>query len=171
MKNAVYGKTMKNLRYKIDVRLVRNEKGYLKWTSKPSFMSQKIFENNLVALLKSKVRLTFNKPAYVGMCVLDLSKVLMCKFHYDYIRHKYGKNSRLSFTDTDSMMYEIKTEEFYENVSKDKEMLDVSNHLPKSKYYYDDSNKVGVCKMKDETSGATIKKIVGLKLKMYSSLV
>ena len=73
-------------------------------------MSQKIFDNYLVAIRKSTITLMLNKPVYVGMCILDLSKVLMYEFHYDYIKNKYGNNSRLLFTDTDSLMYEIKTE-------------------------------------------------------------
>ena len=73
------------------------------------------------------------------MCILDLSKVLLYKFHYDYIKNKYGNNSRLLFTDTNSFMHEIKTEDVYEDFSNDK-MFDFSNYLSKSKYY-DDSNK------------------------------
>ena len=78
MNNAVYGKTMENLRNRIDVKLASNKKDYLK---RSSYMSQKIFDNNLVTIRKNKVTLTLNKPAYVGMCILELSKVLMCKFH------------------------------------------------------------------------------------------
>ena len=99
-----------------------------KWTSKPSYISHKIFDNDLVTIRKSKVTLTPNKPAYVGMCILDLSKLLMYKFHYDYIKNKYGNNWRLLFADTDSLMYEIKTKEVYEDYIKDKEMFDFSNH-------------------------------------------
>ena len=109
-KNAVYGKIAKNLRNRINVKRVSNEKYYLKWTSKPSYMSQKVFDNDLVAIRKSNITSTLNEPAYVGMCILDLSKVLMYKFHYDYIKNKYGNKSRLLFTDTDSLMYEIRTE-------------------------------------------------------------
>ena len=68
-------------------------------------MSQKIFDNDLVVICKSKVTLTLSKPAYVGMCILDLSKVLTYKFHYDYIKNKYGNNSILLFFGTDSLMY------------------------------------------------------------------
>ena len=75
MSNAIYGETIENLRNRIDVKLVGNKKGNLKWTSKPSYMSQKIFDNNLVAIRKSKVLLMLIKPAYAGMCVLELSKV------------------------------------------------------------------------------------------------
>ena len=81
-----------------------NEKDYLKWTLKSSYMPQKINDNDLVAIHKSKVTLTLNKPAYVGMCILKLNKVLMYEFHYDYIENKYGNNSRLPFTDIDSLM-------------------------------------------------------------------
>ena len=129
MNNAVYGKTMENLRNRIDVKLVSNKKDYLKWTSKPSYMSHKIFDNDLVAIRKNKVTLTLNKPAYIGMCILELSKVLMYEFHYDYIKNKYGNNSRLLFTDTDSLMYEIKTKDVYEDFSNNTEMFDFSKHL------------------------------------------
>ena len=77
MNNAVYAKTMENFRNKIDARIVSNKKDYLKWTSKPSNMSQKILHNDLFEKRKSKVTLTFNKPVYVGMYILDLSKVLI----------------------------------------------------------------------------------------------
>ena len=76
---------MENLRSRIDVRLENNEKDYLKCSSKPSYMSHKIFDNNLVAIRKSKVALKLNKPAYIGMCILEVSKILMYEFHYDYI--------------------------------------------------------------------------------------
>ena len=69
-----------------------------------SYMSHKIFDNELVAIFKNKVTLTLNKPAYTGMCILELSKVLMYEVHYDYIKNKYGNNSRLLFPDTDSLM-------------------------------------------------------------------
>ena len=75
-------------------------------------MSEKIFENHSIAVHINKVTLTLNKPAYVGMWILDLNKEFMYEFHYDYIKNKYGNNSRLLFTDSDSLMYEIKTEMF-----------------------------------------------------------
>ena len=127
MNNAVYGKAMKNLRNRIDVKLVSSKRDYLNWTSKPNSMSYKIFDNELVAIRKNKVTLTLNKPAYIEMCTLELSKVLMYEFHYNYIKNKYGNNSRLLFTDTDSLMYEIKTENVYEGFSNDKEMFNFSN--------------------------------------------
>ena len=66
-------------------------------------MSQKVFDNDLVVICKNKVKFRLNKPAYAGMCTLDLSKVLMYEFHYDHIKNKYGNKSRLSFTDTNSL--------------------------------------------------------------------
>ena len=131
MKNAVYGKTMEKLRNRIDLKLASNKKAYLKWTPKPSYMSHKIFNNDLVPIRKKKVTLTPNKPAFIGMCILELSEVLMYEFHYDYIENKYGNNSRLLSTDTDSLMYEIKTEDVYADFSNDKEMLDFSNYSTK----------------------------------------
>ena len=93
---------------------------------------------------------------YVVMCILDLSEVLMYKFHFDYIKKRYGNNSRLLFIDTDSLMYEIKTEDIYEDFSKVKEMFEFSNYSAESKYY-DDSDNLVVGKMKDKTGGIVIK--------------
>ena len=120
MDNVVYGKAMENVRNRIDARLVSKEDDYLKWTSKPAYMSQKIFDNDSVAIRKNKVTLRLNKPACAGMCILDLSKVLTYEFHYDYIKNKSGNKSRLSFTDTDSLMCEIKAEDFCEDFKKEK---------------------------------------------------
>ena len=103
-------------------------------------MSYKIFDNNLVALRKNKVTLTLNKPAYTGTCILELSKVLTYEFHYDCIKNKYGNNSSLLFTGTESLMHEIKTEDAYEDFSNNKEMFDFSNYSTKSKYYGNSKN-------------------------------
>ena len=104
------------------------------------------------------------------MCILELSKVLMYKFHYDYINIKYDNKSNLLFTATDSLMYEIKTEDVYVDFSSNKEKFDLSNCLTKSKYY-DNSNKIVIGKVKDETGGVAIEEFVGLKPKMYLFLV
>ena len=98
-------------------------------------MPYKIFVNDLVAIHRNKVALTLDKPVYIGMCILELSRVLTYEFHYDYIKNKYGHKSRLLFTDTDSLMYETKAENVYEDFSSNKEMFDLSNHSVKSKYY------------------------------------
>ena len=87
---------MGNVGNRIDLKLVNNKKDYLKCTSKPSYMSHKIFDNDLFAIRENKVTLTLKKPACIGMCILELSKVLMYELHFDYIKNKYGNNSRLS---------------------------------------------------------------------------
>ena len=170
MNNAIYGKRMENLRNRIEVKLVKNEKDYLKCTSKSRYMSHKTFDNNLVAIRKSKVALKLNKPAYIGMYILELSKVLTYEFHYGYIKNKCDNKSKPLLTETDSLMYEIETEDVYEEFSSNKELFDFSNCSTKSKYY-DNSNKLVIGKMKDETGGVAIEGFVGLKPKMYSFLV
>ena len=84
---AIHRKTMENLRNRINLKLVNKEKDDLKWTSKPSYMSHKIFDSNLIAIRKSKLALKLNKPAYIGMCTLELSKVSIYKCHYEYIKN------------------------------------------------------------------------------------
>ena len=142
-----------------------NEKDF-KMDIKTNLYVTKIFDNDLFAIRKSKVTLTLNKQAYVGICMLDMSKALKYDFHYDLVKNKYGNNSRLLFTDTDSLVCEIKTEDVSENFSNDKKMFDFSNYSAESKYY-NDSIKLIVFKMKDETGGVAIKEFLGLKPKMY----
>ena len=122
MNNAVYRKAMEDLRNRIHVKLVSNKKDFSKWTAKESYILHKTVYNGLVAIRKNKVTLTLKKPAYIVVFVLELSKVLMCEFHCDYIKNKYDNNSRPLCTDTDSLMSEIKTEDVYEAFSNDKEM-------------------------------------------------
>ena len=153
-----------------NLKLVNNEKDYLKCILKPSYVSRKIFDKNLVAICKSKLALKLNKFAYMGMCILDLSKVLLYEFHYNNIKNKYDNKSKLLITGAGSLMCEIKTEDGYEDFSSDKEMFDFSNYSTKSKYY-DDSNKLVIGKMKDETGGVTVEEFVGLKSKICSFLV
>ncbi|XP_068738994.1 uncharacterized protein [Montipora capricornis] len=88
MNNSVFGKTMENIRKRVDVRLVTDENKLLKMAAKPTYVSSKIFNENLVAVHKIKETLVLNRPAYVGMCILDLSKTLMYDFHYNYIKQK-----------------------------------------------------------------------------------
>ena len=124
MTNAVYGKTMEKLKSRINLKLVNNKKDCLKWTSKASYMSHKTFGNDLVTIPKSKVKLTLYKPAYIWMCILELSTVLMFESHCDYIKNIYGNNSRLLlFTDTERFLYKIKTEDVCKDFSKDKKCL------------------------------------------------
>ena len=167
MNNSVYGKTMENIRKRVDVRLVTDEKKLLKMASKPTYVSSKIFNENLVAVHKIKETLTLNKPAYVGMCILDLSKTLMYDFHYNYIKNKYGDKAKLLFTDTDSLCYEIEAEDVYKDFFNDKEKFDNSDYNKSSKFF-DDTNKKVIGKFKDEACGIPITEFVGLRSKMYS---
>ena len=167
MNNSVFGKTMENLRKRQDIKLVTDEEQLLKWASRPSFISCKIFNEDLVAVHKIKPTLTLNRPAYVGMCILDLSKTLMYDFHYNYIKSKYGDKARLLFTDTDSLMYEIEADDVYQDFWKDKHLFDNSDY-PKDSPFFDNSNKKVIGKFKDEAAGIPIVEFVGLRSKMYS---
>ena len=120
MNNNIFGQTILNLRKQVDVRLVTDEKKLDKLTSKPTYVSSKIFNENLMAVHKVKEVLTLNSPAYVGVCILDLSKMLMYDFHYNYIKKKYGDRAKLLFTDTDSLTYEIEAEDVYNDFWNDK---------------------------------------------------
>ena len=167
MNNSVFGTTMENLRKRVDVRLVTDEKKLDKLTSKPTYVSSKIFNENLMAVQKVKETLTLNRPAYVGMCILDLSKMLIYNFHYNYIKKKYGNRARLLFTDTDSLTYEIEAEDVYKGFWNDREMFDNSDY-PENSPYCCNVNKKVTGKFKDEACGVPIVKFIGLKSKMYS---
>ena len=158
---------MENLRKRVDVRLVTDEKKLDKLTSKPTFVSSKIFNENLMAVHKVKETLTLNRPAYVGMCILDLSKTLMYDFNYKYIKMKYNDRARLMFTDTDSLTYEIKAKDTYEDFWNDKEMFDNSDYPENSQYYCNANMKV-IGKFKDEACSVPITEFIGLRSKMYS---
>ena len=160
---------MQNLRNRINVRLVKNKKEYLKWISKPSYMLHIIFYNDLVAIRERKFTLKRNEPADIRMRILELSKVLMYKFHYDYFKNKHDNGSRLLFPESDSLMYEIKTEDVHEDCRIDKEMFEFSNS--RKSRYYSFLNKLVIGKMKDETGGVAIEEFIGLKPKMYSFFI
>ena len=134
---------MENVRKRVDVKLVTTEADLIKVVSSPCFQSQRIMTEDMVAVKRMKEVLTLNKPCYVGMCVLDLSKVLMYDFHNNTIKAWYGDDSRLLFTDTDSLMYEIKTDDVYKDfqeISKQDDCWDNSDY-PKDSPYYSDHNK------------------------------
>ena len=113
MNNSIFGKAMENLRKGISVKYVNNVKDYVRCISKPSFVSQKIFIKTFVAIHEIRPVLTLHKPVNVGFSILDLSKYLMYEFHYKYIKGKF--DAKLLFTDRDSLVYEIKTEDVYED--------------------------------------------------------
>ena len=117
---------MENLRKRVNVRLVNIAGDYKKYVSKPSFVSQKIFNKKFGAIYEIKPVLTLNKPSYEGFSILDLSKLLMYGFYYKYIKSK--NSAKLLFTDTDSLVYEIKTEDVYENFYEDKDLFDFGDY-------------------------------------------
>ena len=158
---------MENLRKRVDVRLVTDEKKLDKLTSKPTYVSSKIFNENLMAVHKVKETLTLKRLAYVGMCILDLSKMLMYDFNYNYIKKKYGNRAKLLLTDTDSLTYEIEAEDIYKDFWNDKDMFDNSDY-PENSLYYCNANKKVIGKFKDKACGVSIVKFIGLKSKMYS---
>ena len=168
MNNSVFGKTMENVRNRVDIKLCNRKEKALKMFTKTSFDKRTIFSENLIAIHMHKKKIVLNKPIYLGMSILDLSKTFMYDFHYNYIKPKYDENVKLLFTDTDSLMYEIKTKDFYKDISNDIEkMFDTSNYEKNHPLYYGKNKKV-IGMMKDECGGKIIIEFVGLRSKLYS---
>ena len=170
MNNSVFGKTIENIRKRQNIKLVNKREMLLKLSSKPNFERATIFDENLVACHMKKTEVYCNKPIFVGQAISDISETLMFDFHYNYIRKKYGDKAELLFTDTDSLMYLIHTEDFYQDIGKDiKRKFDTSdypeNHPTGIKT--DVNNKV-IGKFKDEAAGKQITHFVGLRPKLYS---
>ena len=161
---------MENIRNRIDIKLVNDKKRAEKLSVKPNFNHCNIFSENLVAIHTKKTELKFDKPVYLGMSILDISKTLMYDFHYNYIKRKYEDKAKLLFTDTDSLMYEIETKDFYEDISTNvKRRFDTSNYphnhpsgIPSG------FNKKVLGTFKDEAAGEVIDEFVGLRAKLYS---
>ena len=168
MNNAVFGKTLENLRTRINLKLTSNEDIYTKHASIVNFISDKMFNENLFAIKRIKEELVLNRPIYVGTAILDLSKLLMYDFHYNYMLNKY--NIKLMFTDTDSLCYEIKTGDVYKDLFQDKELFDNSDYPQNSEFFFDENKKV-IGKMKDEAAGMVIKEFIGLRSKMYTHVI
>ena len=173
MNNSVFGKTMENIRNRVDVKLVNTEEKFKKLAAKPNYDGRKVFGENLISVHMKKTSLTMNKPVYLGMCILDLSKSLMFDFHYNYIIPKYGNKAKLLFTDTDSFLYEIETEDFYKDISGDvRDRFDTSDY----KEGHPSGIPTGINKkvlgmFKDEAAGKIIKEFVGLRAKLYSYIM
>ena len=170
MNNSVLGKTIKNIRKRQNVNIIDNRKMAVKLSSKPNFERLTIFDENLVAVHMKKTEVYFNKPISVGQAILDLSKTLMFDFHYNYIKNKYGDKAELLFTDTDSLMYLIQTDDFYHDIKRDiKKKFDTSdypeNHPSGIKTGV---NKKVIGKFKDEAAGKQITHFVGLRPKLYT---
>ena len=170
MNNSVFGKTMENIRKHGNIKLVNNKEEYLKNVMKPNLKSGTLLGPDLMGCEMEKVRVAMNKPVYLGQAILDLSKAIMYEFHYDYMILKYGDRLKLCYMDTDSLIYSIKTQDFYSDISPD-----VESRFDTSGYPNDGSRPLPVGKntkviglMKDELGGEIMKEFVSLRSKMYS---
>ena len=172
--NSVFGKTMENVRNRVDIRLVNDTEKLLKLASKPNFQSHIRFSDDLVAVQMKRTELVLNKPIYLGMSILNISKNLMYNFHYNYIKQKFGSKAQLSYTDTDSLDYNIETEDIYEDISSDvSKWFDTSNY-PKDHVDRDGNRSsipVGVNKkipglFKDECGGKIMTESICLRSKL-----
>ena len=122
MNNSVFGKTMENIRKHRNIKLVTTEEKYLHTVMKPNFKSGVLFGENLMGCEMGKIKVVMNKPVCLGQVILDLSKIVMYEFHYDYMVPKYGlEKLKLCYMDTDSLVYDIKTQDFYEDIANDVE--------------------------------------------------
>ena len=167
MNNSVFGKTMENIRCHQDIKLVNNQKDYLKAVMHPNFKSGTLLGPDLMGCEMGKIKVVMNKPVYLGQTILDLSKLIMYEFHYDYMLTKYGDNIKLRYMDTDLFVHSIETKGFYKDIANDVETrFDTSGYcnrpLPIGK------NKKVIGLMKDELGGEIMKEFISLRPKMYS---
>ena len=175
MNNSVFGKTMENLRKRVSIELVKDADRAEKLVMKPNFADLKIFDEFLIAIKMKKTRVVMNKPIFAGMTILDLSKLLMFNFHYGYVKKKW-KNVSVLYTDTDSLVLEIETEDFFADIAADvKEWFDTNDFSPEHPAVLngmpivpENKRKIGL--MKDECCGAVMTEFVALKAKLYSFL-
>ena len=168
MNNAVFGKTMENVRKHRDIKLVKSDKKRNKLVSEPNFHTMKLIDNNLAIIEMKKVKAKMNKPIYLGLSILDISKITMYEFWYDYVKVKYEDRARLFYMDTDSFVVNIKTKDFYKDISQD-----VNKRFDTSHYTFDRPLPAGINKkviglMKDELGGDIITEFVALRPKAYS---
>ena len=169
--NAVFGKTMENVTKHGDIKLVIPDKRRNQLVSEPNYYTIKYFSENLIAVEMKKTKVKMNKPIYLGMSILDISKTLMYVFWYDYVKPKYQGKAKLCYMDTDSFAIRIKTDDFYEDIANDaKEWFDTSNYdnnrpLPIGK------NKKVIGLFKDESGGKIMIEFVGITAKTYAYLM
>ena len=169
MNNSVFGKTMENLRNRVDVKIVRlwETDKIRKLTSSPSYAKYTIFGNDMAGIHMHKTKLVLNKPVYTGMTILENREILMYDFFYNHLKAKYGENCELVYTDTDSLILDIQTEDVYKDMQEDSWRYDTSNYH-KDHPLYNDRNKKSLGKMKDECAGDVIEEVVAVRSKMYS---
>ena len=172
MNNAVYGKTMENVRNRVDVRLVTRWDGRYgaeALIAKPNFHSRTIFSEQLVAIEMRKLKVEFDKPIYVGMSVLDVSKECLYEFQYAYMRAEFGDWCKVLYTDTDSSMYSVECEDAYERMKRDVARFDTSDYMVENPYGMPRVNKKVPGLMKYGNNGALMTEFVGLRSKMYAT--
>ena len=169
MNNAVFGKTMESIRKHRNIKLIMSREAYLKVVMKPNFKSGVQFSSNLMGCKMGKINVVMNKLVYLGQAILDLSKIVMYEFHYDYMKPKYNDDKlTLCCMDTDSLIYSIETDNFYKDISDDvKDRFDTSGYnscrpLPVG------LNKKVIGLMKDELGGEIMTEFVNLRPKMYA---
>ena len=163
MNNSVFGKTMENLRKRVDVKLVQvsEEDKLRRLIASPAFDRANIFDDELTALHMHKSRLILNRPVYVRMSILDLTKHLMYDFYYNEMKSEFGERCQLLYTDTDSLLLEIQTEDVYKDMVEQVELYITSDN-PKEDPLHSEMNKKVLTKMKDQCAGRPIAKYVGL---------
>ena len=167
MNNAVFGKTMENIRKHRDIKLVTTDKKRSKLVSEPNYHTINYISEDLSIIEMNKTKVKMNKPIYFGLWILDISKILMYEFWYDYMKRKYDNDVKLCYMDTDSFVMNIKTNDFYKDIANDVECkFDTSNYevnrpLPMGK------NEKVIGLMKDELGGKIITEFVILRPKTY----
>ena len=166
MNNAVYGKTMENVRKHLDFKLVNSPKVFQKLVNKPTYKHRFIINENLVGVEQEKETVELNKPIYMGMSILDYSKIHMYSFYYDVLKPKYQENIKLVSTDTDSYVIKVETNDLYEDFKDINDYMDFSDYPPEHPNY-DKTNKKVLGKFKDEMNGKIITHFIGLKPKAY----
>ena len=171
MNNSVFGKTMENLRNRVDIRIVRsNETDKIrKLIASPLYSRHVLFSNDMAGIGVRKSKLLLNKPVYTGMTVLENSKILMYDFFYNELKKQYGSKVELLYTDTDSLLLLIEAEDVYEDMKNNMDLYDTSDY-PKEHPLHSNADKKVLGKMKDECAGTPIAEYVGLRPKMYSIL-
>ena len=170
MKNSVFGKTMENIRKDRDIKLVTTDRKRSKLVSEPNYHTNNLISEDLSIIEMKETKVKMNKPIYLGLSILEISKILMYEFSYDYMKPKYANNVKLCYMDTDSFIMNIKTNDFYKDISNDVEnRFDTSNYEVKRPLPTGENKKV-IGLMKDELDGKIITEFVTLRPKTYSSL-
>lgn len=168
--NAIYGKTMENMRARVDIRLKSSwdgRYGARKLIAMPNFKKFTIFDENLVAIQLSTTNILMNKPIAIGLSILDISKVLMYDFYYNHMQQQYGDNVEMVYTDTDSFIMEIKTSCFYNDMLNSLDRYDTSDYPEPNTFKIPRVNKKVPGLFKDELNGIVMTEFVGLRSKMY----